>query len=136
MKCVGDSEGDYGRLIAVCSVGNVEINREMVILGLAWNFDKFSMDYKNIENIARNARLGVFQTATETPWQYRAKKWFVAVQKAPKGCPIKGNISSNGKIYHTPWSRDYKRTKITLEKGERWFCDEAVAIKAGWRAPV
>ncbi|MDN5568676.1 MAG: thermonuclease family protein, partial [Paracoccus sp. (in: a-proteobacteria)] len=49
--------------------------------------------------------------------------------------PIKGNISGSGeRIYHTPWSSDYGRTKIDEAKGERWFCDEAEAVAEGWRA--
>jgi hypothetical protein len=32
--------------------------------------------------------------------------------KAPGKCLIKGNISSNGKIYHVPGSRSYDKTVI------------------------
>lgn len=50
------------------------------------------------------------------------------------GCVIKGNISSSGeKIYHVPGGGSYSVTKITLSKGERWFCSEAAAVAAGWR---
>lgn len=50
------------------------------------------------------------------------------------GCDIKGNISSSGeKIYHVPGQRDYNKTKISPEKGERWFCTEDEARAAGWR---
>ncbi len=135
VRCVGDVWDDFGRLVAVCSVGDIEINREMVRLGLAWNFDKYSMDYKPLENRVRKAKIGVFKAPTMPPWKYRAKRWEVAVQVAPKGCPIKGNISRKGRIYHAPWSPWYKRTKISPSKGERWFCSEEAAIKAGWRAP-
>lgn len=49
-------------------------------------------------------------------------------------CRIKGNISSKGeRIYHTPGGRWYDKTKISPLKGERWFCSEAEAQKAGWR---
>ena len=50
-------------------------------------------------------------------------------------CRIKGNISGSGKIYHVPGSDSYERTKIDESKGERWFCTEAEARAAGWRAP-
>lgn len=49
-------------------------------------------------------------------------------------CPIKGNISSGGHIYHTPGQRDYCKTVIDPNKGERWFCSAADAEAAGWRA--
>ena len=50
-------------------------------------------------------------------------------------CNIKGNISySTGeKIYHVPGQQYYSQTKINTAYGERWFCSEAEAIRAGWR---
>ncbi|MFF3923040.1 thermonuclease family protein [Paenibacillus lactis] len=50
---------------------------------------------------------------------------------AKSGCSIKGNINSKGeKIYHTPESPYYERTKQ-----EQWFCTEEEAVAAGFRAP-
>jgi hypothetical protein len=51
------------------------------------------------------------------------------------GCNIKGNISWNNKqkLYHLPGMKDYKITKISPEKGERWFCTESDAIASGWQ---
>lgn len=56
---------------------------------------------------------------------------------APKSskCLIKGNISSSQeKIYHVPGGTYYNKTVIDTSKGERWFCSEAEAVRAGWRA--
>lgn len=53
-------------------------------------------------------------------------------------CNIKGNISiSTGrKLYHLPGMKDYDRTNISPEYGERWFCTEEEAIANGWsKAP-
>ena len=53
-----------------------------------------------------------------------------------EGCMIKGNINSkNDHIYHCPRWRDYDKTIIDEEKGERWFCTEEEARNAGWRSP-
>lgn len=51
------------------------------------------------------------------------------------GCYIKGNISRNSgeRIYHVPGQRYYQDTVISLRHGERWFCSEDEARKAGWR---
>ena len=51
------------------------------------------------------------------------------------GCDIKGNISINSgdRIYHVPGQEWYEETRIRPEYGERWFCSEAEAQKAGWR---
>ncbi|QEX23800.1 hypothetical protein FRZ61_37390 [Hypericibacter adhaerens] len=49
-------------------------------------------------------------------------------------CNIKGNISFSGeRIYHVPGGEFYDVTRISLFKGERWFCTEAEAQAAGWR---
>jgi hypothetical protein len=55
-------------------------------------------------------------------------------QTPPKGCVIKGNISTNNgkKIYHIPGCQYYEQTKIEPAQGERWFCTEAEAAANGW----
>jgi len=51
------------------------------------------------------------------------------------GCDIKGNVSINSgeRIYHVPGQTYYDDTIINSQYGERWFCSEAEARKAGWR---
>jgi hypothetical protein len=74
--------------------------------------------------------------AAETP---EAKSPSVAIPAAePKTaapCNIKGNISTRTgeRIYHMPGDKYYSRTRISLSKGERWFCTEEEAREAGWR---
>jgi hypothetical protein len=47
---------------------------------------------------------------------------------------IKGNINPEGeRIYHMPGQRYYDKTIVNWIKGERWFCTEEEAIRAGWR---
>jgi hypothetical protein len=62
---------------------------------------------------------------------------FVGLEVGPSlaGCNVKGNISFNGnqKIYHVPGQKYYSETRIDLLKGERWFCSEDAARRAGWR---
>jgi hypothetical protein len=51
-------------------------------------------------------------------------------------CAIKGNVNSKGElIYHAPGWRDYERTDVKPEEGDRWFCTEDEAQAAGFRAP-
>jgi len=135
IECDHRGSDDYDRTIAVCSANGKEINAALVRNGMAWAFTKFSDGYAEFENAARLEGRGIWQAPTQTAWDFRAERWAVGQQDAPEGCPIKGNISRNGQIYHAPWSPWYSRTKISVEKGERWFCDEAEAIAAGWRAP-
>ncbi|GEC31695.1 succinoglycan biosynthesis protein [Sinorhizobium fredii USDA 205] len=135
-----DSRGSdgYGRLISVCVADGREINATMVEVGLAWAFRKYTADYVPLEDAARSRGIGIWQAPTQTAWDYREAHWQAAVQSVPDGsCPIKGNISrKNVKIYHVPWSKDYPKTRIDPSRGERWFCSEADAVAAGWRAPA
>ncbi|MCB9138101.1 MAG: hypothetical protein H6642_07130 [Caldilineaceae bacterium] len=51
-------------------------------------------------------------------------------------CAIKGNVNNKGdRIYHMPGWRDYNRTDIKPEQGDRWFCTAAEAEAAGFRRP-
>jgi hypothetical protein len=51
------------------------------------------------------------------------------------GCGVKGNISPNTgeRIYHVAGQEYYLRTRVNWLRGERWFCSEADAQRAGWR---
>ena len=134
--CDDRGNDDYGRIIGVCYAGSMEINEAMVAAGMAWAFIRYSKDYVQAERLAQVAGLGIWRAPSQTAWDYRSERWKVEEQQSPDGCPIKGNISENGHIYHAPWSPWYSRTKIDLSKGERWFCSEAEAVSAGWRAPI
>jgi phosphatidylserine/phosphatidylglycerophosphate/cardiolipin synthase-like enzyme len=47
---------------------------------------------------------------------------------------IKGNISEKGeRLYHLPGSKFYDKTRISTDKGERWFPSIIEAKEAGWR---
>ena len=135
VRCQPISEDGYGRTIATCYVGAIDVGAELIQEGLAWAFVRYSDAYVLAEAKARSEQKGIWQTENVPAWDYRAEKWKVAEQQAPDGCPIKGNISKNGHIYHPPWSPWYSRTKVSIDRGERWFCSEAEAVEAGWRAP-
>ena len=135
ISCDALGRDQYGRVIAVCHVRGVDVGGQLVEEGLAWAFRRFSEDYVAQEDEARRARRGVWRAETDPPWVYREQRWQRAADAAPHpGCPIKGNINRQGEqIYHTPWSPWYDRTRIDEARGERWFCDEAEAVAAGWR---
>lgn len=137
VSCTTHEKDMYGRWIASCSADGADLGDQMVSSGNAWAFRRYSLDYVKTEEAARAGQLGVWQADTQTPWDYRSRKWESAVSSAPSAsCPIKGNINSkHEKIYHAPWSKDYAKTKIDTSKGERWFCSEGEALEAGWRAP-
>ncbi len=66
---------EYGRTQAVCFVAGPDINAAMIDAGLAWSFRKYAHVYDALEDRARARRVGVWQAATQTPWDYRAERW-------------------------------------------------------------
>lgn len=136
VTCESRGNDKYGRMLAICFVDGKDINAEMVREGYAWAFVRYSRTYVRQEAEARAARIGIWQGSAEPAWLYRESRWAGAEQAAPGGCAIKGNVSAHGRIYYTPWNPRYGSVKIEVEKGERWFCSEAEAVTAGWRAAV
>ncbi|WP_308917179.1 thermonuclease family protein [Jannaschia sp. LMIT008] len=134
IACEALDRDPYGRIIARCRADGADIGETLVTEGLAWAFLEYSTEYAGIEASARTAGLGIWQAPTQTPWAYRDDRWARAVAASPDGCPIKGNVNGNERIYHTPWSPNYDATRIDTAKDERWFCNEAEATAAGWRA--
>ncbi|MBP7002493.1 thermonuclease family protein [Amaricoccus sp.] len=137
VACDPQERDQYGRIVARCSAGGVDLGGALVAEGLAWAFVRYSDDYAAAEAVAHASGLGIWQAETMAAWDWRATSWRDASGTAPAGdCPIKGNVNRAGeRIYHTPWSRDYARVRIDEGLGERWFCDEAEAQAAGWRPP-
>lgn len=137
IDCFTLDQDVYGRLVSRCELDGQDIGRILVSEGAAWAFRRFTEVYADDEDRAKAAGLGIWSGDNETPSEFRASRWDRAAAEAPvEGCPIKGNIARDGdRIYHTPWSPWYGRTKIDTSNGERWFCDEAEAQAAGWRPP-
>jgi len=133
VQCRQRGRDKYGRVLGVCRAGAVELNAEMVRLGMAWAFVRYSQRYVAAEQVAKLNRVGIWQRTCRPAWAYREAKWSSGASGAPRGCAIKGNITKAGRLYHMPWSPWYHKTKIEPHKGERWFCDERQALDAGWR---
>jgi endonuclease YncB( thermonuclease family) len=133
VECSSAGRDKYGRVLGWCTADGRDINAEMVRSGHAWAFVKYSARYRAVEADARAAKAGIWKGDAEPAWIFRERRWAVAEESAPKGCAIKGNVTSNGHIYHMPWSPWYAKVRIEPAKGERWFCSEAEAGKAGFR---
>ena len=125
----------YGRLVAVCFADGQDINKQIVIDGFALDYRRYSRDYIAAERNVRRDKAGMWQGTFVKPWDWRRGDRLPETKEQNGKCLIKGNISSSGKIYRTPSSPWYDKTQINTAKGERWFCTEAEAAEAGWRAP-
>ena len=140
VRCEGKDQDRYGRVIAVCFVGQTNLNAALVSQGWALAFRRYSTDFVGEEAEAESSKRGLWAGSFIVPWDWRKGKRLVAADQttpsdqAPDGCVIKGNISRSGsKIFHVPSGLYYEQTRIDEGKGERWFCSEAEANVAGWR---
>jgi endonuclease YncB( thermonuclease family) len=141
LECIRKDIDRYGRTVAVCKSGNTDLGAEMALAGLALAYRRFSNDYVDQEDQARTARRGLWAGTFTPPWDWRGNPQTGAPpapldEPSRDDCAIKGNINRAGnRIYHVPGSRSYEATRIDTGRGERWFCSEADALGAGWRAP-
>lgn len=122
------SETDrFGRLLRYLWLDNELVNLKMVKEGYAHSYTyppdiKYQTQILTAERGAREKKLGLWAEITPTPSQHSGQ------------CLIKGNISASGeKIYHLPGGAFYEKTYIDPSRGERWFCTEEEAQRAGWR---
>ncbi|MDW4499576.1 thermonuclease family protein [Sulfitobacter sp. D35] len=122
----------YKRIVARCAVGGADMGRQIVSDGLAFAYRRYSMAYDLDEKRAAVNDRGLHASQVQSPAQFRQSRGQGGTP-ADGSCAIKGNISKNGRIYHMPGQRDYARTSIRTDKGERWFCSAAEAEAAGWR---
>ena len=114
------------RIVALVYVDGELINDQMARAGAVKYNSIFSTEKQKIveaEKYAKDNKLGIFSsdcTQTEN-------------LENPK-CNIKGNVSrKDGGIYSFPGCSGYTNTIIDKYLGDRWFCSEAKAKKAGFR---
>ena len=129
VSCKVQDHDHYGRAVAICHAAGADIGQMMVEAGAARAYRRYSDRYVEAESAAAVARRGIWAARMQTPESYRHP----AAAVAQADCPIKGNISANGRIYHRPGQRDYAATRISTARGEAFFCSEAAAQAAGFR---
>jgi endonuclease YncB( thermonuclease family) len=138
-RCTFVEHDRYGRFVGDCyRADGSSVAAYMVRNGFALDYAKYSRGkYARQQAKAKQDKLGLWVGEFMPPWQWRVEQLTGGEIPAPlisSTCRIKGNISRKGRhIYHVPGQRDYDKTKITVSKGERWFCSEAEAQAAGWK---
>lgn len=132
VECHKKDTDRYGRIVAECFTGPINVNASMIQKGWALAYTKYSDQYISQQSIAQKNKAGMWAGSFESPWDYRHGP-IEEERQLNDGCLIKGNISSKGrKIYHLPGTPAYRLTRINESKGERWFCNETEALAAGW----
>jgi endonuclease YncB( thermonuclease family) len=73
VSCSSIETDRYGRAVAVCRIGELEINGEMVRLGWAVAYSRHSFSYMRLEAEAWRAKRGIWAGSFELPEDYRAR---------------------------------------------------------------
>lgn len=133
--CTAASGSDAaGRALVSCTTDGRDVAADLVRDGHVFALASLFGGYGSLENEARQKKSGIWNGEAERPSDNRTKQWDAAKKASPDGCPIKGIVTSaGGKVYLMPGARDYRRTNLRANKGERWFCSEAEATAAGWK---
>jgi endonuclease YncB( thermonuclease family) len=71
LRCEPRDRDRYERVVAVCWMGDVEVNRWLVDQGWALAYRRYSTAYVSAEDAARQARRGIWTGSFETPEDYR-----------------------------------------------------------------
>ena len=71
VECVGHERDRYKRLIAICYVGSLNLNAEMVREGWALAYRRYSHDYIPAENEAESGTRGIWRSDFLPPWEWR-----------------------------------------------------------------
>ena len=74
VRCETRGKDRYGRWIATCFAGEVDIGQNVVYTGWALAYRKYSMDYVEAEDTARVAGRGLWRGKFVAPWDWRRGK--------------------------------------------------------------
>lgn len=74
VSCERKDSDRSGHVVAVCRVDGRDLGREMVRLGMAWAFTRYSQDYWSEEAKARAENIGVHAHGCMPAWEWRAER--------------------------------------------------------------
>ena len=74
VTCKQTDKDRYGRVVAICITGPINLNAEMVKSGWALAYRKYSRDYVGQEASAKAAGRGLWQGEFVEPWDWRRGK--------------------------------------------------------------
>ncbi len=125
-----------GLALARCYNGAVDLGAEMIASGMAWAVPGEPSPYREAAARAKVQRKGFWRDTSEAPWLFRARRAKEVADEAGSPCTVKGIVDGGRKTLITPWSPWYRDVDVDPARGDRWFCSEAEAVAAGWRAPL
>lgn len=116
-------EDNFGRKISFVRADDLLVDKVLVEEGLAeaasGQEPRYGAVMLEAEDSAKKAKRGIWSS--------------LCLEE--EGCLIKGNVRRDRgtKVYHLPECFNYEKIVINEREGDRWFCSEEEAEKAGFR---
>ncbi|WP_296475790.1 thermonuclease family protein [Roseinatronobacter sp.] len=143
LQCVDLGQRSYDRIVGRCYMGGQDVAVALIEAGAVRPCLRFAREqgqeqtYLRAEQHAKRVNAGLYSGPLNPiagfcePTRSTVPISASTVPPSPD-CTIKGNVSSNGRIYHLPGQRHYDQVTMRSDQ-TRWFCSEAEARAAGWR---
>lgn len=139
VRCEQQGIDNYGRRVATCRVGRIDLSAAMVDAGLAIALPHFTAAYASNEARAREQRRGIWAGTFERPSDYRAAHPAPWSRSAPQAAPRRSHAppSPSGNYYrgcneHAP--RAPRRfIAVSRATGPRWM---AIAMALATALPA
>ena len=86
VTCIGNTKDRYGRLIANCFVGNLNLNATIVEAGMALAYRHYSVEYVEQEDLAKEKNQGLWSGEFIAPWNWRKGERVPQESNINEGC--------------------------------------------------
>ena len=135
VKCL--PAADPGTTDEVCFAGDVDVAEALLTAGYVVVAEATSPDYRELEQKARDASLGLWHSDFVPPAEWR-QGTRLPDEPEPKAdaCPVKAIASGEGSgLYFVPTDEGYETIAVDAANGDRTYCSDESARADGWRRP-
>lgn len=137
LRCWPLRDTAEGATVSTCAAGEDDLALVLVESGYARALPDAQVDYRLAEEKARSSKIGLWTGQAEAPWAWRAERERAGAQTPEQGCVIAGIVDQAGRqLYFGPLDHAYAAKSVNPARGERWFCSDEDARRAGWRRPA
>ena len=119
----------------VCFADDIDVAQALLTAGYVTASAAASPNYRQLEDKAREAKLGLWHSEFVAPAEWRQGKR-LPNEPGPETdpCPIKAVVSPDGHhFYYVPTDDNYEAVKVDPAHGDRRYCSVESAWRDGWR---
>jgi micrococcal nuclease len=100
----------YGRTLGIITLNGINLNEELVRVGLAWAYVHYSSQYLPLEKSARSKKIGLWtDNKPIPPWEFRHQHKRSMMNPSNKTATIQNSTQNSSTIYITSKGKKYHR---------------------------